>query len=231
MSSFGNVPWENWTTMSIAASAPFPDCTRSYHFLPVGFARIFESPLKRSGRTPCCPSGRRRRGSRAAATVSRAVFEDAVISCPWRNGMRPGVRACSRTRLRPSRSPCAGACRRSRGASESRARRRANTAAWRGTGSSRSSARACRCPSWSGPRPAVPHSCEPRCDHELNDSSHRGLLRSMPCETANRGDHAQRDGGRSRCRDRFAREIEPTSARRARVRRRERRRLRARTAR
>ena len=38
MRSFGNVPCEKATMISIAASAPLPDLIRSYHLRPVGSA-------------------------------------------------------------------------------------------------------------------------------------------------------------------------------------------------
>jgi hypothetical protein len=82
MSSFGNVPWENWTTMSIAASAPFPACTRSYHFLPVGFARIFASPLKRSGKNPMLSEWSATTRKSSGRDSLTGCFEDAVISWP-----------------------------------------------------------------------------------------------------------------------------------------------------
>ena len=52
MRSFGNVPCEKATMISIAASAPLPDWIMSYHFRPVGSASSSGLPAKRSGKKP-----------------------------------------------------------------------------------------------------------------------------------------------------------------------------------
>ena len=47
--SFGNVPWEKATMISIAASAPLPDWIISYHFRPVGSREHFGLPREEVG--------------------------------------------------------------------------------------------------------------------------------------------------------------------------------------
>jgi hypothetical protein len=46
------VPCEKLTTISIAASAPFPDCIMSYHLRPCGNESSFASPPNKSGKKP-----------------------------------------------------------------------------------------------------------------------------------------------------------------------------------
>jgi hypothetical protein len=51
-SAFGNVPCENATMISIAASAPLPDWTMSYQRRPVASASTSGLPASRSGKNP-----------------------------------------------------------------------------------------------------------------------------------------------------------------------------------
>ena len=68
--------------ISIAASAPLPLCTMSYHFRPVGFARIFGSPLNRSGKNPMLSEWSATTRKSSGRESFTGCFDDAVISCP-----------------------------------------------------------------------------------------------------------------------------------------------------
>ena len=83
--AFEMAPFPKLVMMSIAASAPFPDWIRSYHFFPCGSARIFGSPPKRSGKNPK-PSewSVTAMKSRGRESFTRWPLE-AVTSCPFAN--------------------------------------------------------------------------------------------------------------------------------------------------